>query len=301
MVMAFALFTGIDTCAKWLAGTGTPVWQIAFVRFSVHAALVVALLLPGEPRLLRANRPRIVVARALCLLAGTVLNFFAVRHLPLPLTSTISFTVPLLVCALAVPFLGEQVGPRRWAAIVLGFVGVIVATQPWGASFHWAVALSFGTALSAAAYSLLTRRLAGVESSATLQLYASLLPALAVAPLALPVWIWPSDAAGWVALSLIGGFGFAGHQLLTLAHRFAPASALAPFIYTQLAFMTLSGWAIFGDAPDAALLAGAGIVLASGLYVWRRELRLARDAAAASPGREKEGKLVAGVEGRSGA
>lgn len=276
MVIAYLLFTAIDSCAKWLALAGFPIWQISAVRFAGHALLVLGLFLPTEGlRMAVARRPGLVAVRGLCLLCGTLFNFVAVRHLPLTLTATIFFTMPLMVCALSVPLLGERVGARRWTAIAVGFLGVVVATRPWEAGLHWAVACSFGATLSASFYALLTRRLAGVDSAATQQIYASALPAFVLAPVAAFDWHWPTRAPDWVALSLIGVFGFAGHQLMTRAHRYAPASVLAPFVYTQLAFMTASSWLVFGQAPDRWMIAGGVIVLASGLYVWNRERRLA--------------------------
>lgn len=277
MVAAYALFAGIDSCAKWLTLAGMPVWQVAFVRFFVHGALTLALLLPAEGlAMLRPRRPGAVALRAACLLAGTLFNFVAVQHLPLSLTATIFFASPLAICALSVPLLGERVGPRRWAAIAVGFCGVLIATRPLGAEAHWAILCSVGAMLSASLYAILTRRLAGVDSSGTQQIYASLAPALAVFPFAAADWSLPVAAPDWAALALVGVFGFAGHQLLTRAHRLAEASVLAPFVYVHLAFMTLAGWAVFGEVPDAWVLAGGAVTLGSGLYLWARERRLAR-------------------------
>ncbi len=276
MVMAYAFFAGIDSCAKWLALAGLPVWQIAFVRFFVHGALTLALLMPSEgPAMLRPRHPGAVVLRAACLLTGTLCNFVAVQHLPLALIATIFFAAPLAICALSVPLLGERVGPRRWAAILVGFGGVMIATRPWGAEAHWAILFSMGSMLAASLYAILTRRLAGVVSSGAQQIYASLLPALALFPFAAAEWSLPVAAPDWAALALVGCFGFAGHQLLTRAHRLAEASVLAPFVYVHLGFMTVAGWVVFGEVPDAMVLAGGAVTLASGLYLWARERRLA--------------------------
>jgi len=89
-------------------------------------------------------------------------------------------------------------------------------------------------------------------------------------------WTWPAAPADWMAFCMIGVFGWAGHQLLTVAHRFAPASVLAPFVYVQIIYMTASSWFIFHDAPDLWVLAGAAVVMAAGFYVWLRERQLAR-------------------------
>ena len=145
------------------------------------------------------------------------------------MTAAIMFSGPLWVCLLSIPLLGERVGPRRWAAILVGFFGILVVTRPWTGPLHWAVALSLGAALCGALYSLMTRMLAGRDSTTTQQFYAGLIATLGIAPLALADWTWPSGAASWFAFFAIGVFGWGGHQLLIIAHRFAPASTLAPF------------------------------------------------------------------------
>lgn len=272
---AFLAFTGIDTCAKWLVLAGLPTAEVVFVRFLVHLALVVATgLLAGET-LLRTGRPGTVMLRGAFLLGGTVLNFWALGYLPLATTSSIFFTSPLWICLLSIPLLGERVGPRRWAAILIGFTGILLVTRPWSGAVHWAVLLSLGAAFCAALYAILTRRLAGQDSTAVQQFYAAGIAALGTAPLALSAWAWPQDPVTWLAFGLVGAFGWAGHQLLTIAHRFAPATVIAPFVYVQILYMTLSGWMIFGDMPDGWVVAGAGVVMASGLYIWLRERNLA--------------------------
>lgn len=277
MMTAFLLFTGIDSCAKWLIQAGLPPMQVVFVRFAGHVALVAALALPALGlALLRTGDPWGVGLRALCLLGSTICNFLAVQHLPLTLTSAIFFTMPLWICALSVPLLGERVGLRRWAAILVGFGGVLIATRPWSGEIHWAVVYSLAAALGAAFYAILTRRLAGVASTDTQQFYAAGVATLGVAPFAFADWTWPSGGVDWTVFLAIGVFGWAGHQVLTIAHRFAPASTLAPFIYSQIIFMTASSWVIFAQPPDAYVILGAAIVVAGGLYIWLRERELAR-------------------------
>jgi drug/metabolite transporter (DMT)-like permease len=204
------------------------------------------------------------------------MNFWALSYLPLATTASIFFTSPLWVCLLSIPMLGERVGPRRWLAIGIGFLGILVVTRPLSGTAHWAMGLSMMAAMGGALYVILTRKLAGRDSTASMQFHAALIATLGTAPLALGEWHWPGMASGWIALGLIGIFGWGGHQLLTVAHRFAPATVLAPFVYVQIVYMTASGWIIFGDAPDAWVLVGAGIVVASGLYIWLRERQIAR-------------------------
>ncbi len=275
MIAAYFCFTGIDTSAKWLVQAGLPAMQAAFVRYAAHFFIALALLAPSAGlHLFRTRALGLEALRALCLLGSTVCNFTAVQFLPLSLTVTIFFTVPLFVCALSVPLLGEKVGIRRWTAIIVGFGGVLVATQPWSAEAHWAMALSICAALGASFYAILTRRLVGVDSTATQQLYAAGVATVALAPTVAFGWEWPSLAVDWLAFAAIGVFGWVGHQCLTIAHRHAPASVLAPFIYSQMLFMTASSFFVFHDPITPNTVVGGAIVLASGLYIWMRERKL---------------------------
>lgn len=276
MLVAFVTFTGIDTSAKWLTTHGLPPLQVVFIRYAGHLLLVAGLFLPlVGPTMLRTVNPRLEVGRALLLLLSTIGNFFAVKYMPLTMTSAIIFSGPLLVCALSVPLLGEHVGWRRWLAILIGFGGILVVIRPGAGGVEWAALFSVFSVCCASLYFIATRKLAGVDSALTQQFYAALVATAAIAPFAFGDWTWPQDTAGWVAFTLIGFFGFAGHQCLTVAHRFAPASALAPFVYIQILFMVASSWLIFNQPPDQWVVAGASIVIGSGLYVWLRERQIA--------------------------
>jgi drug/metabolite transporter (DMT)-like permease len=278
MLVATIMFTGIDTCAKWLVEAGMTPMAVVFVRYFVHMVLAVAFFLPSMRReLFTTQRPWLEVARGSALLVGTVLNFTAVKFLPLTLTSAIFFTVPLWVCALSIPMLGERVGWRRWIAILVGFCGALITTQVWSANFHWAAFLSIGTALCASFYAILTRKLAGVDSTATQQFYAAAVCSAGIAPMAFLDWQWPVTDIDWTVFALIGVFGWAGHHMLTLAHRYAQASTLAPFMYIQMFYMTASSWIIFHAPPSSWVVAGATLVLASGLFIWLREKQLSEE------------------------
>ena len=277
MLAGYFCFTVIDSCAKWLTLAGLPTGEVVFVRYAGQLLLVVALFAPtrrGE--LVRTQRPWHEVARGLCLLGSTAANFVAIKFLPLTVTSSISFTMPLILCALSIPMLGEQVGWRRWLAILVGFIGVLVIVHPGTAAFHPAILVSLVAAVFTAFYLLLTRKLAGVDSVTTQQFYSGLVATICVAGFAIGGWTWPSEAAGWICFVLIGAAALIGHQFITTAHRFAPASVLAPFGYLQIIFMTASSWLIFQQPPDLWIFVGAPIVIGSGLYIWLRERQLAK-------------------------
>jgi drug/metabolite transporter (DMT)-like permease len=275
VLIGYFCFTVIDSCAKWLSLSGLPTTEVVFVRYAGQLLLVVALFLPSRRvELVRTRSPRLEIARGICLLGSTIFNFFAVSYLPLTVTGSIAFTMPLILCLLSIPLLGEKVGWRRWLAICVGFVGVLIIVRPGSDAFHPAVFLSLSGAVFFALYMLLTRKLAGVDSTTTQQFYAALVATIAIAPVALAGWMWPARPVDWIAFLLIGVAALVGHQFVTVAHRFAPASVLAPFGYFQIIFMTTSSWLIFSQPPTVWIFLGAPIVITSGLYIWLRERAL---------------------------
>jgi drug/metabolite transporter (DMT)-like permease len=277
VLAAYLFFTGIDSSAKWLGLAGLPVMQIVFIRYAGSLVIVSASSLSRQGTgFLRSSKIGIQILRALALLGSSLCNLTAVQYLPLTVTGSIAFTMPLILCALSVPMLGEQVGWRRWTAIAVGFVGILIIVQPGTSAFHPAALLSLGGALFSALYFLLTRRLAGVDSTDTQQFYGNVIAAVVLAPFAIVHWVWPTSPVDWAVFVFIGIAGYVGHQFSTIAHRFAPASTLAPFAYLQIIFMAISGWLIFGQAPEFSLYLGAPIVVASGLYIWLRERALSR-------------------------
>ncbi len=272
----YVAFTCIDTSAKWLIEEAMPVAVIVFVRYFGHLLMVCLVAARSEGwGLLRMRKPGLTLIRGSMLVAATFANFTALQYLPMTVTTSIFFISPLIITAMAALFLKERVGPRRWAAVVVGLLGVLVITRPWGAAFHWAMLVSLIPPTASAVYTLITRRLAGVEGPDTMQFYAALIPVVILAPFAIADWTWPEGGWSWAAFLLIGVFGWLGHQIFTLAHRFAGAATLAPLTYTHIVWISLSSWLIFAQPPDFWTVVGAGIIIASGLYVWLRERRLA--------------------------
>jgi drug/metabolite transporter (DMT)-like permease len=280
MLGAYLCYTIIDSCAKLMTQAGLPTMEVVFVRYAGQFILVLAFFLPqrGIKTLTATRNLRVEVARGLCLLGSTITNFLALTFLPLTVTSAISFTMPLILCALSIPMLGETVGWRRWAAIGVGFLGVLVIVQPGTEAFHPAVVLSLITALFSALYNLLTRKLAGVDSTTTQQFWAAAVATVCIAPFSLGGWVWPQDPVTWSLFVGIGAAALVGHLLVTTAHRFAAASVLAPFGYLHIIYMTAASWLIFNQPPDVWILVGAPIVIGSGLYIWLRERQLAKKA-----------------------
>ena len=276
VLVAYLLFVFTDSSAKWLGLIGMPVLQIVFLRYAIHLGIVSALYLPQQGAgLLRSNNMKIQVLRALALLGSSLCNLTAVQYIPLTVTGSIAFTMPLILCALSVPLLGETVGWRRWTAIGVGFIGTLIIVQPGGAAFHPAALLSLAGAVFSAFYFLLTRRLAGVDSAATQQFYGAVFATIILTPFALAHWVWPTNALDWTVFFAVGTTAYVGHQFSTVAMRFAPASTLAPFAYVQIIFFAVISWLVFGQPPGFWLYVGAPIVIGSGLYIWLRERALA--------------------------
>lgn len=278
-ILAYLLFAVVDSCAKWLGQHGgLPTTEIVFVRYAGQLLFVTAIFLPSRGKQMFVTRsPKLEILRGLCLMGSTIANFTAIMFLPLTVTASISFTMPLILCVLSIPILGETVGWRRWLAIITGFVGVLVIIQPGTSGFHPAVLLSLVGACFTALYFLLTRKLAGVDSTTTQQFYAAFVATVCLVPLVWPGgWVWPSDIVGWGAFITLGAAALVSHQMMTTAHRFAPATVLAPFGYVQIFFMTASSWLIFNQPPSVWIYVGAPIVIGSGLYIWLRERQLSK-------------------------
>lgn len=276
LLVAQVFFAVLDSSAKYLSLGGLPLAEIVFVRYAVHVALGIALFLPVQRDLFRSNNWRLELLRGLCLLGTTAANFLAMRFLPLTVTGALLFTMPLMVTALSGPLLGETIGWRRWAAVGVGFLGILIIVRPGSEAFHWASLICLVGALFAALYSIITRKLAGIDSAVTQQTYSGLIAMLCVAPFAFQEWTWPSTGPGWFAFFAAGVAGFFAHQLNTIAHRYAKPSELAPFSYSELLLLALASWLVFSEPPDAWFYLGAPIIIGSGIYIWLRERQILR-------------------------
>ncbi len=270
---AYVLFTLLDGSAKWLVGS-MPVIMVVWLRFVMHAIVAGAVLLPLRgTRLVVTRYWRWHALRALMFVAMTGINFWALQYLQLTVTSSIFFTVPIIIAVLGAVFFGERGDAARWAAILVGFAGVLFIVRPGSAGFHPAMLGSLVNAVLYALFMLMTRRLAAYESPETIQYLPAVGAALLLTPLAIARWEWPDTWLEWTVACLLGVFGAIGHHLLALAHRYAPATVIAPFLYQQVLYMAIFGYVVFGDVPPAAVGIGAAIVIASGLYLFQRERR----------------------------
>lgn len=276
MCGAVATFACLDTTGKYLMHYMDPL-QVVWARYFGAFVLALFFLNPvTRPGMMVTRRPYLQVGRSALLLLSTALNFFALRHLQLDEVLSITFSTPFIVAVLCGPLLGEWVGWRRWIAIGIGFLGVIVVVRPGFGGMHPVVLLSVGSAICYAFYVITTRLLARTDSSETTLFYSNLVGALAMLPIVPFVWTAPQSGFIVFLMVAIGGFGSFGHYLLIRGHRLAPASALAPFIYTQLVWTTTLGFLVFGDVPHRWTIVGGLIVVGSGLYLLNRERKVGR-------------------------
>jgi drug/metabolite transporter (DMT)-like permease len=271
MCGAVACFGMLDTTAKYL-NLHMNTLEVVWARYTGAFLFPFIVSNPWmRPGMLRTARPGLQVFRSCLLLASTVANFTAVKYLQLDQAIAIGFSTPFFVAALSGPMLGEWVRWRRWSAIAVGFVGVMVVTRPGAGGIHPAALLSLCAALCYASYSISTRILARTDSNETTLFYSNLVGAAVMTPVVFFVWSTPTEPliiALMVAAGILGSFG---HYLLIAGHRLAPAAVLSPFIYTELVWVIALGFLVFGDVPNRWTLAGSAIVVASGLYILHRE------------------------------
>jgi drug/metabolite transporter (DMT)-like permease len=269
--LCYLLFSMLDGSAKWLVGS-LPVIVVVWLRFATHALIASVVLLPARGMaLFRTQHLKWHLGRALMFVAMTGINFWALQYLQLTVTASIFFSVPIMIALASAALLGERPDAGRWIAIVAGFAGVLVIIWPGSAQFHPAMLASVVNAILYAVFLMMTRRLAAYDSPETIQYLPALGAAIGLAPFALVAWQSPHGWLQWTVACLLGVLGGVGHHLLALAHRYAPSSVIAPFLYQQVIYMALFGYLVFGDVPAATVWLGAPIVIGSGLYLFARE------------------------------
>ena len=269
-VASLFVATLVDAPAKYLMQQGLPLNTVVFFRYAIALAALIGYFIWQRQWPQRSQHITVNLFRGTLLTASTFVNFYAISKLSLALVVSIDFAAPLISCALAPFILGEHVGPRRWAAVLAGFAGVLIVMRPGTEGFHPAMLMALLNALIIALYQIYTR-MAGKGDNPETGLVWVFAVGLVCSTFALPAgWQAPTPAL-WPWLVVMGLAGFATHVIVSQALRLAPATLLAPFFYTQIVWMTLSGIVLFGNWPDNRTLLGASIIIASGIYVWHRE------------------------------
>jgi len=282
LMLASTMAFGLMAVTIRLATAHVPTQEVAFFRNAFGLlALLPMLMRPGRSPLRTQQLPRYFLRSAIGL--GSMLcGFWAVGHLPLSQAVSLSYSTPLFVTIAAVLWLGETVRIRRWAAVIVGFIGVLVIVRPGHHGFEPGTLIAVLAAVLSALVAIQIKQLTRVDGADIVVFYTyvfwvplSLVPALFV-------WAWPTGVA-WLWLVATGIFGTAGQLLWTRALRLGEVSALTPISFMQLPLVALCGWLLFGETLDRWTLLGAAIILAANAYIAHREAVLARRTATQSP------------------
>ena len=287
MLGAMASLPFIDVFAKLLGAAGIPIVQIAFARMAFGALTALPFALRGAVRAgsVASLWPRQIwvhALRAALLSAATFLFFSSLKTLPIADALAIFFVQPIIVTALGALILREAVDARRWGAVGLGFVGILVILRPGMVAISTGSLLALGAGVALALYFLLSRWVAGGASAIAVIFQTNMIAALALA--CLMPWVWtPPSPSQWAMLAALGAIASFGHFLILRAYDHAEASLLAPLAYSEMIMATVLGWIVFGDFPDGYTFAGVGILVAAGLVLaWPAPARAPKPRPAAS-------------------
>lgn len=288
MILASTVFLACsDTLAKYLSKS-LPAIEIAFIRFSVFLLIMIPIALSasrGSVSVLRSARPGLQVLRGVALVGSSMFFIAGLGYLPIAEASATAFVAPLFVTALSIVLLGEKIGIRRWLATLVGLIGVLIVIRPGTAAFNPAVLLPILSALGWALTLIMTRMISGADRVVTTMAFSAVVGFCVLSALVPFVWVTPSWRDIGIGVA-IGISSTAGQWIVVMAFRYADASVLAPFSYTQLLWVTLFGFFVFGEVPVVWTFVGAAIIVASGIYTAHRERlrRLRPIAAEPSPG-----------------
>jgi drug/metabolite transporter (DMT)-like permease len=306
LVTAGFVFSFFNAIVKHLSTNGMPVMEVAWGRYVFH--LVFAIVYAGVARhverpsslggssatdwlkpadwlrpwrdMLLARKPGLQFLRSLLMLATTLLFFLAVSHIDLASATAVAFVEPMVITMLSPFLLKEKVGRRRWAAVAIGFIGVLIVIRPGFGMVSLAILLPVLSASTGATYNVLTRIAARYDSNATSLFYAASVGCLVLSCFMPFIWQAPS-VKEWLLLAALGLSGGLAHTLVIRAFSYASASIIAPFIYLQLVWATAIGYVWFDMLPAATTWIGGAVIIATGIYTAHRERIRAKERAAA--------------------
>jgi drug/metabolite transporter (DMT)-like permease len=282
LMLCSTLFFALMAVTIKLASETLHTFEIAFFRnfFGVIAAL--PLLIRHGPGLLKTDRLSKYFVRCLIGVVSMFCGFWAIGNLPLAQAVSLSYSTPLFVTIAAVWFLHEQVRARRWAAVVIGFIGVLVIVRPGTEGFSAGTLVALSAAVLSGIVSIQIKQLSATEPADRIVLWTTMLwVPMSLGP-ALFVWEWPQGIT-WLWVAAAGTLGTLGHMLWTRALKLGDVSALTPISFMQLPVVAVFGYVLFGEAVDRWTVLGAGIIFAANAYIAQREAQLARRAATAAP------------------
>ncbi len=288
--VAWALFSVVTASAMTVAvrslAEGIDSRMVVLLRAGVTLLAVLPILaLPRFRAQMRFSRPKMHLWRGLMVAVSTQLGFFTIANLPLATSTVLFFTAPIFATLLAGPINGERVGPRRWAAVLTGFVGALVILRPGLGGFDWAMLTALGSSLLFALSLATARGLADADGPISAFLSSVAITAVVGLPLALPVWQMPSGVWGWTGLAVLVGAGAARGVADIQSYRHGEAGVVGVIAYLRLVLIGLAGYVMFSETPDAYTMLGGAIIIGATLYIAQREarLRLARRGPRAGP------------------
>ena len=246
---------------------------IIWGRYFFHFALILLMFPRKVPILFVTDNIWLQIARSVLVLLATACMFFALGFMPLADAVAITFAGPLLIVALSAVLLREPVGPRRWGAVIFGFIGMLVIIRPGAGTFQIAALLPVAVALFYALYQIITRHLSHKSDPLSMLFYTALVGALVTSAIIPFDWTTPTlrQLGMLIAIGFLGGLG---HYAIIVAYERSETSLVAPFAYTEIVWATLLGLMFFGDFPDLYTFLGTAIIIASGVYVVGRERKI---------------------------
>lgn len=282
LMLGSTLLFGLMTIAIRLASATLHTFEIAFFRNFFGLVAATPLVLRHGPDLLRTSQLPRYLFRCAVGVVSMLAGFWAIGHLPLAQAVALSYSTPIFVTIAAVLFLHEQVRARRWAAVALGFIGVLIIVRPGSAGFSAGTLVALAAAVLSGIVSIQIKQLSRVDPADRIVVFTTLLwVPMSLMP-ALTVWRWPEGIA-WAWVIAAGFLGTGGHMLWTRALKLGDVSALTPISFMQLPLVALAGWWLFQEPVDRWTATGAAIIFAANAYIAHREAVLARRAATHAP------------------
>jgi len=266
---AMICFTILDAQAKLLVQSYDTL-QVAWARYAFHVLPMVLILNVRLPNVLRTGSVKLQIARSILVLAVSIFFIAGLKHLPLSDAAALMALTPILVTALSVPLLKETVGIRRWGGVIAALCGALIVLRPGFGVFQPAALLILAGAFTNAFFNVTTRFVSRTDSTTTSLAYSAVVGFIVLTAVLPFVWVTPANLYDWALHVSVGVFGALAHLCAIQAYTAAQAGTIAPFTYTNLIWATLWGYLLFGDLPDAWTIAGAGVIVSSGLYVLHR-------------------------------
>ena len=269
---AWVLLPFMDAIAKYLSAE-LSFFQITWARyfFTVFWTLPLMLIF-FRKNLTFSENPKLQILRGLTLLSANICFFYSISIISMAKALTLAFVAPLVTTALSPILLGEKVGIKRWTAVIVGFIGSLVVIRPGFIEFNLATIAALGTGCLYGVYLIITRKLHTTDNPLLTLLITGIVGVI-ISTLFVPiVWINPTNIQ-WLLLAIMGIFACLGHLLLIYSLRFADASKLAPFGYFEIITTIILGYYVFNDFPDMWTFLGLFVIISSGIYIFRRELK----------------------------